>query len=129
MVLLVLGLPACSEPAENAPEPLDDRAELACAAFEEVAAGYDGLDEDSRRDLVFSMWDDAQLSETTGIRRIGQQVLNVVIEDKETIRAVTFRDMRQACEGRASPYRSIGSNDERPPSRAPRSAPGTVGGE
>lgn len=57
------------------------------------------------------MWGDAQISETTGIRRIGREVLSAVIADKEAIRAVTFRDMRQAGEGRGSPYRTIGSND------------------
>jgi hypothetical protein len=108
---LALALATCSGPDKDAPEPLDRRAKAACQAFDEIAADYDDLTEDERRDLAFAMWDNAQRSETTGIRRIGQLVLNVVIEDKEAIREITFGDMRKACEGRASPYRTLGSND------------------
>jgi hypothetical protein len=108
---LVLALGACSDAAQDTPEPLDRWATLACADFYELTADYDSLDEDERRDLLFEMWDNAQFSETTGIRRIGRHVLDVVIEEKESLREVTFSDMRQACEGRASPYRVIGSND------------------
>lgn len=110
-VCLVVWLTACSEPTKDTPEPLDRPAKQACDAFEELAAGFDTLDEEERRNLVFEMWETAQFSTTTGIRRIGREVLNVVITDRKLIREVTFRDMRQACEGRASPYRTIGSND------------------
>ena len=57
------------------------------------------------------MWDSAQFSETTGIRRIGRHVLDVVIENKVSRVAKTWNDMRRACEGRASPYRTLNSND------------------
>jgi hypothetical protein len=103
--------PCSSEPEANTPEPLDQRAKVACAAFDELAADYGSLDEDERRNLVIEMWNSAQLSETTGIRRIGRKVFGVVAEENEVLRAKAFDEMRLACRGLASPYRTIGSND------------------
>ena len=109
--LLGVSLVACSGPAEDAPEPLDESARLACAPFEELASKYDSLDEDQRAVLAWEVWNNAQFSETTGIRRIGRLVLDVIIENKASVVEITFDDMRQACEGRASPYRTLNSND------------------
>ena len=110
--LVVATLTACgSEPEGNTPEPLDQRAEVACAAFDKLAANYGSLDEDERRNLVIEMWDSAQFSETTGIRRIGRKVFGVVAEENDVLRPRAFDEMRLACRGMASPYRTIGSND------------------
>jgi hypothetical protein len=110
--LVVATLAACgSEPDEKTPEPLDQRAKVACAAFDKLAAHFKSLDEDERRTLVIEMWNSAQLSETTGIRRIGRKVFELISEERVSARARTFGEMRLACGGLASPYSTIGSND------------------
>jgi hypothetical protein len=110
--LVVILFTACgSEREGGTPEPLDERANVACAAFDQLATEYESLDKQKRRDLVFEMWDEAQFSETTGIRRIGRKVVEVVSAGRVAARAKVFDDMRLACRGLASPYRTIGSND------------------
>jgi hypothetical protein len=110
--LVIAMLTACgSEHDEKRPEPLDQRAKIACAAFDELAATFKSLNEDERRALVIEMWNSAQLSETTGIRRVGRKVFELVSEERVAARAKTFDEMHLACKGLASPYRTIGSND------------------
>ena len=110
--LVVAMLTACgSEPEGNTPEPLDQRARVACAAFDKLSATYGTLGEDKRRGLVIEMWNNAQLSQTTGIRRIGRKVFEVVSEENDVLRPRAFDEMRRACKGLASPYSTIGSND------------------
>jgi hypothetical protein len=110
ILALVLILPACAKEA-NEPFPLDAKGSLACASFEELDRNFEALGGAERRNLTWEMWANAQFSETPGIRRIGREVVFVVIEKFEVRREVVFRDMTQACAGRASPYPDVGSND------------------
>ena len=87
--IMLSSLVACAGPAEDAPEPLDESAKLACAPFEELASKYDSLDEDQRAVLAWEVWNNAQFSETTGIRRIGRLVLDVIIENKASVVEIT----------------------------------------
>lgn len=112
-VLTILLIPGCGEPADDGPEPLDVEAKRACAVFERLIADYDTLSEDEIRDLTLEMWEDAQVSLTTGIRRTAREFLSSVFVDLPSRFDSTVKDFREACAGRASPYPNLGSNDQR----------------
>lgn len=112
-VLTILLTPGCGEPAANGPKPLDQEAKRSCAVFERLMDDYDTLSEDEIRDLTLEMWEDAQASQTTGIRRTAREFLSVVFVDLPSRLDSTVKDFREACAGRASPYPNLGSNDER----------------
>jgi hypothetical protein len=99
-VVLAFVLGACGEPGET-PTSRDAHAQLACASFEKLLAAFTSLSSAERSDLAFEMWENAQFSRTPGIKRVGRQVLKAVIQERESIRDLTFREMRQACAGRA----------------------------
>jgi hypothetical protein len=113
LALLVL-LPGCGGRDSNAgPEPLDEEATRACVVFEDLIADYDSLTEAEIRDRTLEMWEDAQISQTTGIRRTAREFLSVVFVDLPSRFDSTVKDLREACEGKASPYPNLGSNDQR----------------
>jgi hypothetical protein len=113
LALMIL-LAGCSDRDSDAgPIPLDEEATRACAVFEHLIADYDNLSEDDRRDLTLEMWEDAQISQTTGIRRTAREFVSVVFVDLPSRFDSTVEDLREACSGRASPYPNLGSNDQR----------------
>jgi len=112
-VLTILLLPGCGEREDIGPGSLDEEAIRACAVFEELMADYDGLSEDEIRALTLEMWEDAQVSQTTGIRRTAREFLSVVFVDLPSRFDSAVEDLREACAGRASPYPNLGSNDQR----------------
>jgi hypothetical protein len=111
---LLIVLSACGDdPTSDGPKPLDEEATRACAVFEDLIADYDSLTEPEIRDRTLKMWEDAQISHTTGIRRTAREFLSAVFVDLPSRFDSTVRDFREACAGRASPYPNLGSNDRR----------------
>jgi hypothetical protein len=112
-VLTILLLPGCGERKDIGPGSLDEEAIRTCAVFEDLIADYDTLTEAEIRDLTLQMWEDAQVSQTTGIRRTAREFLSVVFVDLPSRFYSAVKDLREACAGRASPYPNLGSNDQR----------------
>jgi hypothetical protein len=96
---------------DTGPEPLDAAATRACATFESLMDHFDSLPEDELRSQMLEMWDNAQISHTTGIRLSARELLAAVFGHLTSRIDSTVKDMRTACAGRASPYPTLESND------------------
>jgi hypothetical protein len=96
---------------DSGPEPLDTAATRACATFESLMGHFDSLPQDEFRSQMLKMWDDAQISHTTGIRLSARELLAAVFGHLTSRIDSTVKDMRTACAGRASPYPTLESND------------------
>jgi hypothetical protein len=113
-VLVVSLVAGCQQDqAHRAPEALDQKAKVACGTFENLMAEYDSASEDEIRSLMIQIWDNAQFSQTTGIRLSARELMVAVFGNLDSRVPSTVRDMRTACAGRASPYPTLESNDRR----------------
>jgi hypothetical protein len=109
---LTMLLHACTDRvSDTGPKPLDKEALRACAVFEDLMGDFDSLSEAEVRDQTLEMWEDAQISQTTGIRLSAREFVAAVFEDLTSRMPSTVKEMRVACAGRASPHRTIESND------------------
>jgi hypothetical protein len=109
---LVIVLSGCGgKSTDDRPKPLDEEAVRACAVFEDLMADFDSLGEAEIRDQTLEMWEDAQVSQTTGIRLSAREFVSAVFENLTSRMPSTVKEMRVACAGRASPHRTIESND------------------
>jgi hypothetical protein len=112
--LTILLLAGCGQArTDEGPKPLDASATRACAIFEDLMARFDTLPEDDLRSQMVDMWNDAQLSQTTGIRLSARELMAAVFGHLSSRIDSTVKDMRTACAGRASPYPTLESNDRR----------------
>jgi len=100
VLFVAVALVACGVEQDRA-HPLDAPGRRACASFEDLTGRFDSLARQQRVDLALEIWENAQFSRTPGIKRIGRQVLKVVVQQREFVRDLTFREMRLACVGRA----------------------------
>ena len=113
-VLVVSLLAGCKhDQADSAPEPLDQKAKVACGTFENLMAEYGSASEDEIRSQMIEIWDNAQFSQTTGIRLSARELMVAVFGNVDSRVPSTVKDMRTACAGRASPYPTLESNDRR----------------
>jgi hypothetical protein len=103
----LLLLTGCGEPEDEGPRPLDPPAKRACAAFDRLIPDYDTLSEKEIRDLTLETWENAQVSQTIGIRRTGRDFVRVVFEELPSRFDYAVKNMREACAGRASPAPDI----------------------
>jgi hypothetical protein len=113
-VLVIALLAGCGQDqADNSPEALDQKAKVACTTFENLMAEYDTATRDQIRSQMLTIWDNAQFSQTTGIRLSARELMAAMLGNLDSRIPSTVKDMRTACAGRASPYLTLESNDHR----------------
>jgi hypothetical protein len=113
-VLVVSFLAGCGQDhTDKAPEPLDQKAIGACSTFENLMVDFDSASADEIRSQMLEIWDNAQFSQTTGIRLSARELMVAVFGNLDSRVPSTVKDMRTACAGLASPYPTLESNDRR----------------